>query len=244
MAPPSRPPRPVPSRVGERLIVALDVPTVGAARALVDQLNGIVSVFKLGPWLMLAPGFEAFLDELVTDGRQIFLDTKIFDIGETVREGVRRAAERRVGFLTVHGDGPIVRAAIAGKAGTDLKILAITVLTSLDDGGLHDLGYRCPVGELISERAAVCIALGCDGVIASPQDVAAIRRLPGAERLLVVTPGVRLAGTARDDHGRFGTPAEAIAAGADYLVVGRPILRTGNPAAMAARIIAEMESAV
>jgi orotidine-5'-phosphate decarboxylase len=236
--------RPVPGRIADRLIVALDLPDVGAARAMAERLDGIVSFFKLGLWLIFAPGFDRLVDELVGQGKKVFLDAKMFDIGETVKEGVRRAAERGVSLVTVHGDHDIIRAAVEGKRDSELRILAITVLTSIDDAGLNEMGYLCPVEELIRQRVAACTSLGCDGIIASPADVPGIRRLPSAENLLVVTPGVRLAGAALDDQKRTGTPAQAIAAGADYLVVGRPIVRASDPAAMAARIVADMASAV
>jgi orotidine-5'-phosphate decarboxylase len=236
--------RPVPGRIADRLIVALDLPDVGAARAMAERLDGIVSFFKLGLWLIFAPGFDRLADELVGQGKKVFLDAKMFDIGETVKEGVRRAAERGVSLVTVHGDHDIIRAAVEGKRDSELRILAITVLTSIDDAGLNEMGYLYPVEELIRQRVAACTSLGCDGIIASPADVPGIRRLPSAEKLLVVTPGVRLAGAALDDQKRTGTPAQAIAAGADYLVVGRPIVRASDPAAMAARIVADMASAV
>jgi orotidine-5'-phosphate decarboxylase len=236
--------RPVPGRIADRLIVALDLPDVGAARAMAERLDGIVSFFKLGLWLIFAPGFDRLVDELVGQGKKVFLDAKMFDIGETVKEGVRRAAERGVSLVTVHGDHDIIRAAVEGKRDSELRILAITVLTSIDDAGLNEMGYLYPVEELIRQRVAACTSLGCDGIIASPADVPGIRRLPSAEKLLVVTPGVRLAGAALDDQKRTGTPAQAIAAGADYLVVGRPIVRASDPAAMAARIVADMASAV
>ena len=232
-----------PARIAGRLIVALDVPTVEAARAMAARLDGIVSFFKLGWRLILAPGFDRLLDDLVQEGKQVFLDGKLFDIGETVKDGVAQAARRGVSLLTVHGDDDIIRAAVEGKAGSDLRLLAITVLTSTDDAGLEQLGYRWPVGEMIRRRVAACIRLGCDGIIASPADVADIRRLPDAKRLLVVTPGVRLPGSARDDHKRVGSPAEAVRAGADYLVVGRPIIAAADPTAAAGRFIAEMKTA-
>src|SRR5262249_30061764 len=140
-----------------------------------------------------------------------------------------------------HGDRDIIRAAADGKRGSNLRILAITALTSLDDAGARELGYAGTVEEMIRRRVAGCVELGVDGVIASPQDVTAIRLLPDADRLLVVTPGVRLPGAALDDHKRAGSPAEAIAAGADYLVVGRPIVQAADPAAAAAQIIADMQ---
>lgn len=230
-----------PAPIEDRLIVALDLPDPGTARAMAERLQGVVSFFKLGLWLTFAPGFERLLDDLLTRGSKIFLDAKMFDIGETVRQGVRRAAERGISLVTVHGDSDILRAAADGKSGSDLRVLAITMLTSIDDAGARELGYAS-VEAAIRKRVAACVALGIDGIIASPNDVSGIRRLPDAERLLVVTPGVRLAGAARDDHKRAGTPAQAIAAGADYLVVGRPIVQAADPAAAASAIIADMKS--
>jgi orotidine-5'-phosphate decarboxylase len=236
--------REVPERIEDRLIVALDVPTVAQARALVAGLDGVVSFFKIGLWLQYAAGFDHLLDDLVAQGKSIFLDTKMFDIGETVKQGVARAAERGVSFVTVHGDDHIIKAAAEGKAGSNLKILVVPVLTSLDANGLRELGYRGSLHELIVERARAAMAWGCDGIIAAPQDNPdAIRCAADAEGLLVVTPGVRPVGSARDDHKRSGTPAEAIALGADYLVVGRPIVKSPDPAAAAAQIIADMRSA-
>jgi orotidine-5'-phosphate decarboxylase len=235
--------REVPQRIEDRLIVALDVPSVAQARALVARLDGVVSFFKIGLWLHYAAGFDRLLDDLVAQGKSIFLDTKMFDIGETVKQGVARAAERGVSFVTVHGDDHIIRAAAEGKRGSDLKVLVVPVLTSLDDDGLRELGYRGNVGELIHEGASRTLACGCDGIIAAPRDNPnQIRRAAGAEELLVVTPAVRLAGASRDDHKRSGTPAEAIALGADYLVIGRPIIKSPDPAAAAAQIIADMRN--
>jgi orotidine-5'-phosphate decarboxylase len=233
--------RDIPHKIEDRLIVALDVPTVAGAREVVARLDGIASFFKTGLWLIFAAGFEAFLDELLRRGKRVFLDAKMFDIGETVRRGVERVAERGVSFLTVHGDGDIVRAAVEGRGNSPLKLLAVPVLTSLDQRGLKELGFQGTVAELIDERTRAVAEWGCDGIIASPHDNPdAIRRRLGIADLLVVTPGVRLAGAVRDDHKRSGTPAEAIAAGADYLVVGRPIVRSPDPALAAAEIIADM----
>ena len=160
---------------------------------------------------------------------------------ETVKQGVARAAERGFSLITVHGDGEIMKAAVEGRGDSRLKILAITVLTSVDQDGLRDLGYLCSVEELIRMRVKRSIACGCDGIIAAPHDNPdRIRQLAGEEKLLIVTPGIRLAGTSADDHKRPGTPAEAIAAGADYLVVGRPIVKSDDPALAAARIIEDM----
>jgi orotidine-5'-phosphate decarboxylase len=237
-------PRDVPDRIEDRLIVALDVPSIGEAVALVEKLDGVVSFFKIGLWLQFAAGFDGLIDELLNKDKKIFLDAKMFDIGEAVKQGVASAAERGVSFVTVHGDGDIIRAAAEGKRGSNLKILVVPVLTSVDTNGLRELGYRSTVAELIIERARTTLAWGCDGIIAGPHDNPdEIRRCAGSEGLLVVTPGVRLPGMPLDDHKRAGTPAQAIAAGADYLVVGRPIVRADDPAREAARIIENMQSA-
>jgi orotidine-5'-phosphate decarboxylase len=240
---PSR--REIPARIEDRLIVALDVPSVSEARALVERLDGVASFFKIGFWLFFAPGFDGFLADIIARGKRAFLDAKMFDIGETVKQGVRRAAERGVSFLTVHGDRDMVCAAAEGKSGSDLKILVVPVLTSLDDDGLRELGYRGSVAELIAERARTTLSWGCDGIIAAPRDNPnEIRRAAGAAGLLVVTPGIRPPGAPIDDHKRAGTPAEAVAAGADYIVVGRPIIRSGDPAGSATTIIENMRSAL
>jgi orotidine-5'-phosphate decarboxylase len=236
--------REVPGKVEDRLIVALDVPSIGEARVLIDRLEGVVSFFKVGLWLVFAAGFDDLVEYLHKHDKKIFLDAKMFDIGETVRQGVARAAERGVSFVTVHGDSDIIRAAAEAKRGSNLKSLVVPVLTSLDADGLRQLGYRDGVDELIVERARATIACGCDGIIAAPRDNPdQIRRSARSDALLVVTPGVRLPGAALDDHKRAGTPAEAIAAGADYLVVGRPIIRSGDPARAARAIIDDMRRA-
>jgi orotidine-5'-phosphate decarboxylase len=236
--------RQLPARIEDRLIVALDLPSVAEARTIAAKLDGIVSFFKLGMWLIYTPGFEALLDDLLRAGKNVFLDAKMFDIGETVKRGIERIAERGISFVTLHGDGDIIRAAVEGRGSAPLKLLAVPALTSLNEQGLRELGHSGSVADLIDSRARAALDWGCDGIIASPQDNPnAIRRRLAAERLLVVTPGVRLAGAALDDHKRSGTPAQAIADGADYLVVGRPIVHSGDPAAMALRIIADMKSA-
>src|SRR3954454_767958 len=148
----------------------------------------------------------------------------------------------RASFVTVHGDRDIIRAAIEGKRDSALRILAITALTSIDDAGARDLGHMLPVAELIRQRVAICAELGIDGVIASPHDISGIRSVPGANELLVVTHGVRMPGAALDDHKRAGPPSQAIAAGPDYLFVGRPIVHAPDPAAAAAQIIADMKT--
>ena len=233
--------RELPKRIEDRLIVALDVPSIGEARDLVGELDGLVSFFKVGLWLQFAAGFDGLIDELIRRDKKIFLDAKMFDIGETVKQGVARAAERGVSFVTVHGDSEIMKAAVEGRGGSELKLFAITVLTSVDQDGLRDLGYLCSTEELIRLRVQRAIACGCDGIIAAPHDNPnRIRQLAGEEKLLIATPGVRLAGSSADDHKRPGTPAQSIAAGADYLVVGRPIVRSDDSALAAAQIIEDM----
>jgi len=238
----TRPARMLPSRMEDRLIVALDLPDVAAAREMAARLDGLVSFFKLGLWLIFAPGFEAFLDELLRGGKKVFLDAKMFDIGETVRRGVERVAERGISFVTIHGDADIIRAAVEGRGNAALKLLVVAVLTSLNERGLRELGHSGSIADLISDRAKFAYDCGVDGIIASPQDNPnAIRKRLATERLMIVTPGVRLAGAALDDHKRAGTPAQAIADGADYLVVGRPIVQAADPATAAAQIIADMK---
>ncbi|HEV2187856.1 MAG TPA: orotidine-5'-phosphate decarboxylase [Stellaceae bacterium] len=241
----TRPARTLPPRMEDRLIVALDLPDVAAAREMAARLDGLVSFFKLGLWLIFASGFEAFLDELLRSGKRVFLDAKMFDIGETVRRGVERVAERGISFVTIHGDADIIRAAVEGRGNAELKLLVVAVLTSLNERGLRELGHSGSVADLISDRAKFAYDCGVDGIIASSQDNPnAIRKRLDAERLLVVTPGVRLAGAALDDHKRAGTPMQAIADGADYLVVGRPIVQAADPTTAAAQIIDDMKRGV
>jgi orotidine-5'-phosphate decarboxylase len=236
------PPRDRPEAMADRLIVALDVPTVAAAERLAAQLQGTVSFFKIGLWLLFAPGVDQFIGRLLGQGNRVFLDAKMYDIGETVRQGVARAAERGVSLVTVHGDPEIMRAAMHGKAGsTRTKVFAISVLTSLDDAAARQMGYALPVAELVQLRVRQAVECGCDGIVASAaDDPDAIRRMAGAEHLLVATPGIREPGGSVDDHKRHATPMQAIARGADYLVVGRPIAQADDPAAAARRIIADM----
>jgi orotidine-5'-phosphate decarboxylase len=237
-------PRDLPARIEDRLIVALDVPSIEEARALIDKLDGVVSFFKVGLWLQFAAGFDSLIEHLLRKDKKVFLDAKMFDIAETVKQGVARAAERGITFVTVHGDGEIIKAAVEGRGQLPLKIFAISVLTSVDQDGLRELGYLCSVEELIQLRVKRAAECGCDGIIAAPHDNPdRIRERAGAQQLLVATPGVRLAGASADDHKRPGTPAQAIAAGADYLVVGRPIVRSDDPARAATAIIENMGSA-
>jgi orotidine-5'-phosphate decarboxylase len=239
------PSREIPERIEDRLIVALDVPSIAEAHTLVAKLDGVISFFKIGYWLQFAAGVDGLFDDLMRRNKKIFLDTKMFDIGETVKHGIACVAGRGISFVTVHSDDDVMRAAAEGKQGSDLKILAVPALTSRDTNSLRELGYHSAVADLIVERARTALACGCDGIIAAPRDNPnQIRHAVGSERLLVVTPGVRLPGSSVDDHKRASTPAEAIAAGADYIVVGRPIIRSEDPARAAAAIVENMQLAL
>ena len=225
----------------DSLIVALDVPNALAGLELAGRLGDSVGFYKIGLG-MLTGGGLALANELKQDhGKRIFLDMKLFDIGATVEAAVRGLAQFDLDFLTVHGDPHVVRAAKEGAAGKPMRILAVTILTSLDRGDLDDgLMQAGSVSELVVERAARAFAAGADGVIASPQEAAAIRALPEAEGRLIVTPGVRPAGAALGDQKRVATPASAIGAGADHIVVGRPVWQAPNPRAAAQAITAEL----
>ena len=233
---------------GERLIVPLDVATIDEARAIVDRLQGVVSFFKLGPWLLVARGFERLLDDLMAAGNRIFLDTKVCDIPETMRAGAAAAAARGISFLTIHGNADVtdeaMKATVAGKGDSALKILVVTTLTSIGgaDGGWGGGGPA--VTDLVINRAKRAFDCGCDGVIAAGREVKAIRCATGSRPFLIVTPGIRPAGADVHDHKRIATPGEAIRAGASYLVVGRPIIRAADPVAAARAVIAEMEAAL
>ena len=228
--------------MADRLIVALDVPTPAAARRIVAELDGIVSFFKIGMWLLFQKDTDALIDDLIASGKHVFLDYKMYDIGETVKRGVQSAANRGIAFVTVHGDDAIMRAAVEGRGNAPLKLLAITVLTSLNDAALHDMGYRLNVADLVALRVRRAIACGCDGVIASASDNPdALRQAAGTESLLIATPGIRLPGEAQHDHQRSADPASAIRKGADYLVVGRPIVDAPDRAARARAVVAAME---
>ena len=228
----------------DRLILALDVPNIVHGLELADRLGDAVSFYKIGLG-MLTGGGLALANELKQErGKKIFLDMKFFDIGATVENAVRGIAQYDLDFLTVHGDPHVVRAAKEGAGGSNMKILAVTVLTSLDRADLDASCYKDgSVQDLVIERAARAMEAGADGVIASPQEAALIRALPHADGKLIVTPGVRPAGADLGDQKRVATPASAIAAGADHVVVGRPIWRAADPRAAALSIVAEMNSA-
>ncbi len=227
----------------DRLIVALDVPHAVAGLDLANKLGDRVSFYKIGLG-MLTGGGLALANELKQEhGKRIFLDMKLFDIGATVEAAVRGLAQFDLDFLTVHGDPHVVKAAKQGAAGSNLKILAVTILTSLDRDDL-DAALIQPgdLSDLVLTRAGRAFAAGADGVIASPQEAAGIRALPEAEGKLIVTPGVRPAGAEPGDQKRIATPAKAISAGADHIVVGRPVWQSDNPQAAAQAILDEMQS--
>ena len=228
---------------GDRLIFALDVPEPDLARRLVDRLGDAVGFYKLGLELCMAGGYFELVDWLVERGKKVFVDLKMFDIPETVRAAVRRLRDRPVAFTTVHGNDGILEAACRDKG--NLKILAVTVLTSLDRGDLRDLGYDLDVPSLVLSRGRRALELGCDGVIASAREARMLRENLGA-RLLIVTPGIRPAETRRatpaDDQKRVATVEGAFRDGADHIVVGRPIRDAEDPRQAALAIQATIAS--
>ncbi len=237
------PQAPIP-QADDRLIVALDLPDAHAGLQLADRLGDAVSFYKIGLG-MLTGGGLALARELKDErGKRVFLDMKLFDIGATVEAAVRGLARFDLDFLTVHGDPQVVRAAREGAGGKDLKILAVTILTSLDRADLDDAMIKPgALADLVLERAGRAFEAGAHGVIASPQEAGAIRALPEAAGRLIVTPGVRPAGAGAGDQKRIATPAAAIAAGADHIVVGRPVRQAADPRAAALAIQAEIAGA-
>ncbi|MBL9056634.1 MAG: orotidine-5'-phosphate decarboxylase [Rhodobacteraceae bacterium] len=225
----------------DRLIVALDVPNVVQGLELAARIGDAVSFYKIGLGMLTGGGF-ALANELKQEqGKRIFLDMKLFDIGATVEAAVRGLAQYDLDFLTVHGDPQVVRAAAEGRRGHATQILAVTVLTSLDRADLDaNLIKPGDLHEITLERAARALEAGADGVIASPQEAALIRALPQAAGKLIVTPGVRPMGADAGDQKRIATPAQAISDGADHIVVGRPVWQAKDPRAAAAAIVAEL----
>ncbi len=223
------------------LIVALDVPNALEGLKLVETIGDTVSFYKIGLG-MLTSGGLALANELKQEhGKRIFLDMKLFDIGATVEKAVRGLAQFDLDFLTVHGDPYVVSAAKEGAAGKDLKILAVTILTSLDRSDLDAALIKAgSLPELVTERARAAFLAGADGVIASPLEAAQIRALPEATGKLIVTPGVRPAGSAGNDQKRIASPAQAIRDGADHIVVGRPVWQSADPAKAASAILDEL----
>lgn len=226
----------------DRLIVALDLPNVAAAEQAVAELGDAVGFYKVGYELVLAGGLQ-FAGDLARSGKKLFLDLKLHDIANTVAHATERVAALGATFLTVHGFPATMRAAVAGRGKSGLKLLAVTVLTSWSDEDLRESGYAGSVRDLVLRRAEQARVLGFDGVIAAPTEAADLRRAVGAS-FLVVTPGIRPAGGAAGDQKRVMTPAAAIKAGVDHMVVGRPIIEAKDRRAAAQAIVAEIESAL
>jgi orotidine-5'-phosphate decarboxylase len=226
----------------ERLIVALDLPSVKAAETTVSRLGDTVSFYKIGYQLAFVGGIP-FAAGLIAAGKQMFLDLKLHDIANTVTTGVESVAQLGASFLTVHAYPQTMKAAVEGKRGSTLRILAVTVLTSYDNADLAAAGYDMDVGELAAARAGQARDIGVDGLVCSAEEATRLRGIAGPGMVLV-TPGIRSAGSASGDQKRIMTPGNAIAAGADYLVVGRPIVEAADPKEAAERIISEMEKAI
>ena len=225
----------------ERLIVALDLPSTAAAEQVIAQLGDAATFYKIGYQLGFAGGL-GLAQDLVRAGKRVFLDMKLHDIGNTVGKGVESVAKLGATFLTVHAYPQTMRAAVEARAGSGLRLLAVTVLTSYDDHDLAEAGYQVGVEDLVADRAQRAQEIGIDGIVCSPAEAGPLRLMLGSEMLLV-TPGIRPAGVAANDQKRITTPAQAIAAGADYLVVGRPIVASDDPKRAAQAIVADMAAA-
>jgi len=229
-----------------RLIVALDLPSAEEARAIVAALDGAACFFKIGLHLQLIPGTERLITDIIEAGNKVFLDYKIADIGASMKAAIRAAASRGVSFMTIQGGGDltadIVHAALEGRIDGRPQIFCVTVLTSVSDADSRELHGGKPVVEVVVERARRIHAWGCDGVIASGLEPAAIKAEVSPD-LLIITPGIRPRGVSSDDQRRVATPTDAIVGGADYLVVGRPIVAAPDRRVAAARIIEEMQAA-
>src|ERR1700736_771276 len=226
----------------DRLIVPLDLPNVAAAEAMIARLGDSVTFYKIGYQLAYADGLP-LVGKLTEAGKKVFVDLKLHDIGNTVARGVESVAKSGATFLTVHAYPQTMKAAVEARAGSGLKILAVTVLTSYDDADLHAAGYRLGVSDLVEARAQQAQVLGVDGLVSSPEEAASLHKIVG-HQMVLVTPGIRPAGAASGDQKRIMTPARAIAAGADYLVVGRPVLEANDPKAAADAIQAEIAQAL
>jgi orotidine-5'-phosphate decarboxylase len=224
----------------DRLIVALDVSTVEEARAMVARLGDAVSFYKIGYQLALAGGLS-YAAELIGGGKKLFVDMKLHDIGNTVAAGVKSVSRVGATFLTVHAYPQTMKAAAQARE-NGLRVLAVTVLTSYDDADLKTAGYAASVRDIVAQRARQALEAGVDGLVCSPEEASNLRIIVG-DKLMLVTPGIRPAGTEAGDQKRIATPSAAIAAGADYLVVGRPIVAAADPRAAAAAIVAEIAAA-
>ena len=228
-----------PVRADPRLIVPLDVPTVAEARALVEALGETVSFYKVGLELFATGGGMTLAQELKAKGKQVFLDWKLHDIGTTVQRSAAVLADTGCDFLTVHAEPQVLKAAVQGRGRSNLKILGVTVLTSLTDADLVEMGFQESARQLVERRIHHAIASGADGVIASPHEAELARKLGGKD-FLVVTPGVRPDWSAKNDQARAATPADALRAGASHIVCGRPITAANDPREAALRVAGEM----
>ncbi|MEP3264786.1 MAG: orotidine-5'-phosphate decarboxylase [Hyphomicrobiales bacterium] len=226
----------------DRLIVPLDVPSLSDARDVVTDLGDAVSFYKVGFQILYAGGFD-LISELKDAGKQVFIDLKLLDIDNTVKSGVESLAALGGTFLTIHAYPHAMRAAVEGRGTSDLKLLAVTVMTNLDDALLQEAGYKESAHDLVLKRAVQARDTGIEGVICSAAEASAIRAAAGPD-LLLVTPGIRPANAAADDQKRIMTPRMAIENGSDYLVVGRPILKAENRRAAASAIVEEIEAAL
>jgi len=226
----------------DRLIVGLDLPTLAEADAMVSRLGEAVSFYKIGLQLVFAGGI-AFAGELAKSGKKVFLDVKLLDIDNTVAGAIENIARIGMTFVTIHAYPKAMRAAVAARGDAPLGLLGVTVLTSMDDTDLEQAGYAGKVDELVLRRARDARQAGMDGIVCSPVEVAGVRAAVGPD-IALVTPGIRPAGAAIGDQKRVTTPADAIRAGADYLVVARPIIRAEDPRAAAEAIQAEIAAAV
>jgi len=226
---------------GERLIVALDLGSVAEAEAMVARLGDGAAFFKIGYQLALAGGFD-FARALADAGKQTFIDIKLHDVANTVAQGIKNVARLGASFVTVHAYPQTMHAAVAARPDAKLRILAVTVLTSYDDADLAAAGYDFTVPELVAERAAQARDIGVDGIVCSAAEASALRPILG-RAMVLVTPGIRPVGAEPGDQKRIVTPSAAIAAGADYLVVGRPVIAAPDPRAAAEAIVAEIAAA-
>ncbi len=226
----------------DRLIVALDLPGVAQAEAMIAKLGDSVTFYKIGYQLAFAHGLT-LAEKLAASGKKVFIDLKLHDIGNTVAGGVSSVAKLGGTFLTVHAYPQTMKAAVEARRGTNLKILAVTVLTSYDQNDLGEAGYAGSVADLVKTRALQAKSIGIDGLVCSPEEVSAVRAIVGNDMVLV-TPGIRPAGAAVGDQKRIMTPSKAIAAGADYLVVGRPVTESADPRAAADVIVAEIANTI
>ena len=228
-----------------RLIVGLDLPSIEAARDLVQRIGNGVESYKVGLTLLARPGGVAFAHELRAMGKLVFQDWKLHDIGAQVEGAARSVAEDGCDLLTVHAEPQVMRAAVEGRGGHATKILAVTVMTSLSDEDLRDIGYSARAADLVEVRVRQALECGVDGVVSSPLEAARVREIAveaGRPDFLIVTPGVRPAGGDLGDQQRVATPAAALQAGATHLVVARPVIAAENPVMAAALIAAEMDS--